>query len=185
MAAGCSEPGCGTDLEVGTVSIHPADSSGLVVEVDGETSANLLRIVPYSRGHVAATMPHSLEPGQRQEGKARFWLYPPLAMGRHKGRSRAVHFADALDYINARKKSRACTVVALDQPTIVPNEQGMRPAEKVAAALLSFTGGGVQPANRSKKNMFGDHASRSGTSRMCYVRLGNVSRGTTCHRAAD
>ena len=71
---------------------------------------------------------------------------------------RVVRFLDALDYIASRKQSHACTVVALDQPTIVPNETGMRPAERAAASLLSFTGGGVQPANRSKKSMFGADA---------------------------
>ena len=69
-----------------------------------------------------------------------------------------VRFEQALKYIEERKHSTACTVVALDQPTIVPNERGMRPAERVAASLLSFTGGGVQPANRSKKGMFDERA---------------------------
>ena len=71
---------------------------------------------------------------------------------------RAVRFADALDYITERKQSHACTAVALDQPTIVPNETGMRPAEKVAGALLGHTGGGVQPSNRKKEGMFSDGA---------------------------
>ena len=70
----------------------------------------------------------------------------------------AVCFAGALDYIAVHSRSYACAIVALDQPTIVPNQEGMRPAEKVAASLLSFTGGGVQPANRKKKTMFGDCA---------------------------
>ena len=70
----------------------------------------------------------------------------------------AVGFAGALDYIRARRQSHACVIVALDQPTIVPNKTGMRPAERVAASLLSFTGGGVQPAFRKKKSMFGDCA---------------------------
>ena len=70
----------------------------------------------------------------------------------------AVLFAGALDYIRARRQSHGCAVVALDQPTIVPNKTGMRPAERVAGALLGFTGGGVQPANRKKKGMFDDCA---------------------------
>lgn len=69
-----------------------------------------------------------------------------------------VRFADALDYIRVRRQSHACMIVAIDQPTIVPNETGMRPVERVAGALLGRTGGGVQPANRQKKDMFGDGA---------------------------
>lgn len=69
-----------------------------------------------------------------------------------------VHFAGALDYIRARGQSHTCVIVAIDQPTIVPNETGMRPAEKVAGGLLGLTGGGVQPANRKKKDMFGNCA---------------------------
>jgi predicted RNase H-like nuclease len=45
-------------------------------------------------------------------------------------------------------------VVTIDQPTMVPNPGGMRPVDKVAASLISWLGGGVQPANRSKKGMF-------------------------------
>ena len=66
-----------------------------------------------------------------------------------------VKFEEALDYIVARRSSAARKVVALDQPTIVPNAKGMRPAERVAASVLSFTGGGVQPAYTGKAAMFG------------------------------
>ena len=34
----------------------------------------------------------------------------------------------------------------------------MRPVERVAGAVLGYTGGGVQPANRKKKGMFGNDA---------------------------
>ena len=66
-----------------------------------------------------------------------------------------VKFKGALDYIVTRGLSVARAVVALDQPTIVPNATGMRPAERVAASLMSFTGGGVQPAYTGKTTMFG------------------------------
>lgn len=49
-------------------------------------------------------------------------------------------------------------IVALDQPTIVPNLTSMRPVDRVAASLISWLGGGVQPANRSKIGMFDDAA---------------------------
>ena len=50
------------------------------------------------------------------------------------------------------------TLVAIDQPTIVPNATGMRPVDRVAASLVSWLGGGVQPANRGKIGMFDDAA---------------------------
>ena len=71
---------------------------------------------------------------------------------------RAVCFKGALEYIKAHRQPYARTVVALDQPTIVPNRKASRSGERVAASLLGFTGGGAQPANRSKESMFGDGA---------------------------
>jgi hypothetical protein len=56
-------------------------------------------------------------------------------------------FNGALDYIRDLQRPDMPTLVALDQPTIVPNTTSMRPAEKVAASLISWMGGGVQPAN--------------------------------------
>ena len=41
-------------------------------------------------------------------------------------------------------------LIAMDQPTVVPNMRGMRPVERVAGSLLGRLGGGVQPANRSR-----------------------------------
>ena len=64
-----------------------------------------------------------------------------------------VGFDGALTHIEGLRRSDMPTLVALDQPTIVPNETGMRPAEKVAASLVSWMGGGVQPAN-SRLPMF-------------------------------
>jgi predicted RNase H-like nuclease len=69
-----------------------------------------------------------------------------------------VSFDQALAFIDAERCACDTCLVAIDQPTIVPNESGSRPADKVAASLVSFIGGGVQPANRSKKEMFGDDA---------------------------
>lgn len=40
----------------------------------------------------------------------------------------------------------------------MPNVAGGRPAERVAGGVISFIGGGVQPANRGKAAMFGDAA---------------------------
>ena len=71
---------------------------------------------------------------------------------------RLVSFAAALTFIEALRKDFAVSLVALDQPTIVPNGSGSRPIDKVAASLVSFVGGGVQPANRSKIGMFCENA---------------------------
>ena len=67
-------------------------------------------------------------------------------------------FDQAFDFIAAEQSRCDVCVVAIDQPTIVPNLGGMRPVDKVAASLISWLGGGVQPANRSKKGMFDDDA---------------------------
>lgn len=71
---------------------------------------------------------------------------------------RLVSFAGALAYICTLRAGFDVSLVALDQPTIVPNAAGSRPVDKVAASLVSFIGGGVQPANRSKIGMFSDDA---------------------------
>jgi predicted RNase H-like nuclease len=67
-------------------------------------------------------------------------------------------FQDALSFIENERRSHRLCLIALDQPTIVPNLTGGRPAERVAGSVISFVGGGVQPANRSKAAMFGDEA---------------------------
>jgi predicted RNase H-like nuclease len=67
-------------------------------------------------------------------------------------------FDQAFDFITAERSRCDVCIVALDQPTIVPNLGGMRPVDKVAASLISWLGGGVQPANRSRKGMFDDDA---------------------------
>ena len=54
------------------------------------------------------------------------------------------------------KSPDGCTLVALDQPTIVPNLTSLRPVERTAAGLVSWLGGGVQPSNRGKIGMFCD-----------------------------
>jgi predicted RNase H-like nuclease len=71
---------------------------------------------------------------------------------------RPVSFAEARSFIHARRNDFGTSLMALDQPSVVPNVEGMRPVGKVAAWVVSWIGGGVQPANRSKAQMFGDHA---------------------------
>ena len=69
---------------------------------------------------------------------------------------RLVSFADARAFIGWLRQDFSVSLVALDQPTVVPNSAGSRPVDKVAGSLVSFVGGGVQPANRSKIGMFCD-----------------------------
>ena len=69
---------------------------------------------------------------------------------------RLVRFAEALDFIAQHRSADGCTLVAIDQPTVVPNLTSMRPVERVAASLVSWLGGGVQPSNRGRRGMFCD-----------------------------
>ena len=67
-------------------------------------------------------------------------------------------FETALRIIRAERGTSDLCLVAIDQPTIVANETGMRPVDRLASSFISWLGGGVQPANRSKSAMFGDNA---------------------------
>ncbi|TXR50092.1 DUF429 domain-containing protein [Phyllobacterium endophyticum] len=67
-------------------------------------------------------------------------------------------FAQALDIINRECELTELCLVAIDQPTIVPNLTSLRPVDRIAGSLISWIGGGVQPANRSKTGMFDDNA---------------------------
>lgn len=69
---------------------------------------------------------------------------------------RLASFRQALDFIRSLQSQSGVTLVALDQPTIVPNGSRMRPVERTAASLVSWMGGGVQPANRGRRGMFCD-----------------------------
>lgn len=69
---------------------------------------------------------------------------------------RLASFAEALAFIDAHRSRSGVTFIAIDQPTIVPNLTSLRPVERVAASLISWLGGGVQPANRGRVGMFCD-----------------------------
>ncbi|MCV0394357.1 MAG: DUF429 domain-containing protein [Rhizobiaceae bacterium] len=71
---------------------------------------------------------------------------------------RVASFDEALTLILMERDSSDLCLVALDQPTIVPNLTSLRPVDRVAASIISWAGGGVQPANRSKIGMFDDAA---------------------------
>jgi predicted RNase H-like nuclease len=67
-------------------------------------------------------------------------------------------FDQALYFIPKTHSEDDITLVALDQPTVVPNLSGMRPVDRVAASLAGWLGGGVQPANRGRRGIFCDNA---------------------------
>jgi predicted RNase H-like nuclease len=67
-----------------------------------------------------------------------------------------VSFDQALMFIRQARSENGVTLIALDQPTVVPNLTSMRPVERVAASLISWLGGGVQPSNRGRAGMFCD-----------------------------
>ena len=73
------------------------------------------------------------------EGGRREFVEPQLAS-----------FAQALEFIREEQRHSERCLVALDQPTIVPNAPSCRPVDRVAGSLISWLGGGVQPANTSK-----------------------------------
>jgi len=71
---------------------------------------------------------------------------------------RLVSFDQAVDFIDRVRDDSCVTIVAIDQPTIVPNCTSSRPVDRVTGSVVAWAGGGVQPANRSRVRMFGDGA---------------------------
>lgn len=59
-------------------------------------------------------------------------------------------FCEGLERICSWESVDGPTLIGLDQPTIVENLTGGRPVEAVAASVISFLGGGVQPANKQR-----------------------------------
>lgn len=69
---------------------------------------------------------------------------------------RLASFEQAHAFISERRTANGLTLIALDQPTVVPNATSLRPVERAAASLVSWLGGGVQPSNRGRIGMFCD-----------------------------
>ena len=67
-------------------------------------------------------------------------------------------FGQALDFVLRHASSDGVTLIGIDQPTVVPNETGSRPVDRVAASVMSWLGGAVQPAFRGRRGMFCDAA---------------------------
>lgn len=63
---------------------------------------------------------------------------------------RLTSFDDAATLIQKLDGIHDYVLVAMDQPTVVPNTEGLRPVERVAGSLLGKLNSGVQSTNRSK-----------------------------------
>src|SRR4051812_3179252 len=76
------------------------------------------------------------------------------------GLPRLVQYENAAEIIHQWQVTHhaSSTVVLLDQPTIVVNEVGQRPVEQIVCPSVSRRRGGMQPANRGRKDMFGPAA---------------------------
>lgn len=61
-------------------------------------------------------------------------------------------FDEASEYIRETCVGYGYAMVAIDQPTVVPNEKGSRPVDKVAGSLVSFIGGG-EPRRVSRRRV--------------------------------
>ena len=73
---------------------------------------------------------------------------------------RSATFDDAADFIREVATKADYILIAIDQPTIVPNYDGLRPVDHVAGGLVGKLGGGVQPARKGGTGapMFGESA---------------------------
>lgn len=69
-----------------------------------------------------------------------------------------VSFGEALTRLKKHNIPGTYHLLAIDQPLIVPNATGKRPVERAVSHLVGHCGGGVQPSNRGKANMFGSNA---------------------------
>ena len=74
------------------------------------------------------------------------------------GLPKPASFEQAVKIIEDLCSEYGYVLVAIDQPTIVPNPSGSRPVERVASSLIGKLRSGVQPANRGKDDFFGDNA---------------------------
>ena len=74
------------------------------------------------------------------------------------GEPKPANFEEAACIIETLRAEHRYVLIALDQPTLVPNETGSRPVERVAASLVSTLKSGIQYANRGREKLFGAYA---------------------------
>ena len=63
-------------------------------------------------------------------------------------------FDEAARIIETLRSECDYVLVAVDQPTLVPNETGSRPVDRIARCLISKLGSGVQPAQPRQGSIF-------------------------------
>lgn len=85
-----------------------------------------------------------------------------LAGGQHAAfhQPRLATFGEARRFTEEVTAEADFVLIAIDQPTVVPNLDGCRPVDRVAGSVISRLKGGVQPARRGGMGaaMFGDGA---------------------------
>ena len=76
------------------------------------------------------------------------------------GMPMVVNFSDAERVIRDWQEEwkPTMTIQLLDQPTIVNNATGERPVESIVGCIVGRRYGGMQPANNSRVEMFGENA---------------------------
>lgn len=79
---------------------------------------------------------------------------------RELGQPQLVRYPQAMEIISDWQVAQApsSTLVLLDQPTIVANDTGQRPVEQIVCSTVSRRRGGMQTANKSRRDMFGEGA---------------------------
>jgi len=79
---------------------------------------------------------------------------------RELGAPQLVDYEEASNVINRWKAAHvpSSTLVLLDQPTIVENDVGQRPVERIVCSPVGRRRGGMQPANKGRADMFGTDA---------------------------
>jgi predicted RNase H-like nuclease len=76
---------------------------------------------------------------------------------RELGEPTLVEYHEALDVVAGWQVTHepSSTLVLLDQPTIVKNDTGQRPVERIVCSVVGRRRGGMQPANVGRRDMFG------------------------------
>lgn len=79
---------------------------------------------------------------------------------RELGAPRLVRFEEATSVIAGWQIEHrpSSTLVLIDQPTIVENQTGQRPVERIVCSVVSRRRGGMQPAYKGRVDMFGTDA---------------------------
>lgn len=76
---------------------------------------------------------------------------------RELGEPQLVRYSAAAEAIRNWQAAHgpSSTLVFVDQPTIVANDSGQRPVEQLVCSAVSRRRGGMQPANKGRRDMFG------------------------------